>query len=202
VVIIDPRRVLEFVWSMGQLPRPTISDARVLAGYGERIHPPVRELPDEQNQALRGLWVRREQLNEMLVMEENQLEHAPRTLQRRLRAHIDHLRKQIKQTDNEPDRAVRNSRLWNEYELRSSVSEVRPVLSIALLADLPEWGPLNRREIAARGAWRRSIAIAVRCAAAQDPGGGKRLRRVRYSATSFGVVQSRAAALPSPARDR
>jgi hypothetical protein len=33
VVIINPRRVLEIVWSMGQLPRPTISDARVLVGY-------------------------------------------------------------------------------------------------------------------------------------------------------------------------
>jgi hypothetical protein len=31
----------------------------VLALYGERIQPPMRELPDEQTQALRGLWVRR-----------------------------------------------------------------------------------------------------------------------------------------------
>jgi hypothetical protein len=69
--------------------------------YGERIEPPVRELPDEQNQALRGLWVRREQLIEMLVMEENRLENAPKALHRSLRAHIDYLRKQIKQADND-----------------------------------------------------------------------------------------------------
>jgi transposase len=149
VVIINPCRVREFAKSIGQLAKTDHIDARVLALYGERIQPPVRELPDEQNQALRGLWVRREQLIEMLVMEENRLEHAPKALHRSLRAHIDYLRKQIKQADNNLDRAVRNSALWYKYELLSSVPGVGPVLSVALLADLPELGRLNRREIAA-----------------------------------------------------
>ena len=55
VVIINPRRVREFAKSIGQLAKTDHIDARVLARYGERIQPPVRELPDEQNQALRGL---------------------------------------------------------------------------------------------------------------------------------------------------
>ena len=121
VVIINPRRVREFAKSIGQLAKTDHIDARVLAEYGERIQPPVRELPDEQNQALRGLWVRREQLIEMLVMEENRLEHAPKALHRSLRAHIAYLRKQIKQADHDLDRAVRNSALWDQYELLSSV---------------------------------------------------------------------------------
>jgi transposase len=85
VVIINPRRVREFAKSIGQLAKTDHIDARVLADYGERIQPPVRELPDKQNQALRGLWVRREQLIEMLGMEENRLEHAPKALYRNLR---------------------------------------------------------------------------------------------------------------------
>ena len=68
----------------------------MLALYGERIQPPVRELPDEQNQALRALWIRREQLIEMLVREENRLEHAPKALHRRLGTHIN---TQADQTD-------------------------------------------------------------------------------------------------------
>ena len=76
VVIINPRRVRAFARSIGRLAKTDHIDAKVLALYGERIQPPVRELPDEQNQALRGLWIRREQLIEMLVMEENRLEHA------------------------------------------------------------------------------------------------------------------------------
>jgi hypothetical protein len=51
-------------------------------GFGERIQRPMRELPDKQNQAPRGLWARREQLIEMLAMEENRLEHAPKALHR------------------------------------------------------------------------------------------------------------------------
>src|SRR5271169_1323199 len=60
VVIINPRRIREFAKSIGQLAKTDHIDARVLALYGERIQPPVRELSDEQNRALRGLWVRRE----------------------------------------------------------------------------------------------------------------------------------------------
>jgi transposase len=149
VVIINPRRVREFAKSIGLLAKTDHLDARVLALYGERVQPPVRELPDEQTQALRALWVRREQLIEMLLMEENRLEHAPKALHRRLRAHINYLRKQLKQADHDLDREVRNSALWDKYELLTSVPGVGPVLSVALLSDLPELGRLNRGEVAA-----------------------------------------------------
>src|SRR5208283_1961777 len=124
VVIINPRRVREFAKSIGQLAKTDHIDARVLADYGERLEPPVRELPDEQNQALRGRWVRREQLIEMLGMEENRLEHASKELHRSLRAHVAYLRKQIKQADHDLDSAVRNSALWDQYELLNSVPGV------------------------------------------------------------------------------
>jgi hypothetical protein len=52
-------------------------------------------LPDEQTRALRALWLRREQLIVMLVMEQNRLEHAAKMPRHRLRAHIDYLRKEI-----------------------------------------------------------------------------------------------------------
>ena len=188
VVIINPRRVREFAKSIGQLAKTDHIDARVLALYGERIQPPVRELPDEQNQALRGLWVRREQLIEMLVMEENRLEHAPKALHRSLRAHIDYLRKQIKQADNDLDRAVRNSALWDKYQLLSSVPGVGPVLSVALLSDLPELGRLNRREIAALAGVAPFNCDSGRLHGQRKiQGGRKRLRRVLYSATVASV---------------
>ena len=188
VVIINPRRVREFAKSIGQLAKTDHIDARVLARYGERIQPPVRELPDEQNRALRGLWVRREQLIEMLVMEENRLEHAPKTLHRSLRAHIDYLRKQIKQADNDLDREVRNSALWDRYELLSSVPGVGRVLSVALLSDLPELGRLNRREIAALvGVAPFNCDSGTLRGQRKIQGGRKRLRRSLYMATLASV---------------
>ena len=164
VVIINPRRVREFAKSIGQLAKTDRIDARVLALYGERVQPPLRELPDEQRQALHALWVRREQLIEMLVMEQNRLEHASKVLHRALRAHIDYLRKQVKRADDDLDRAVRDSTLWDKYELLSSVPGVGPVLSVALLSDLPELGRLNREKSPRWREWRRLIRLAARCA--------------------------------------
>jgi transposase len=77
VVIINPRRVREFAKSIAKLAKTDHIDARVLADYDERIQPPVRE-PASKARALRRLWVRREQLIEMLGMEENRLEEAPK----------------------------------------------------------------------------------------------------------------------------
>jgi len=188
VVIINPRRVREFARSIGQLAKTDHIDARVLADYGERIQPPVRELPGKQSQVLRGLWVRREQLIEMLGMEENRLEHAPKALHRSLEAHIAYLRKQIKQADHDLDREVRNSALWDTYELLSSVPGVGRVLSVALLSDLPELGRLNRREIAAlAGVAPFNCDSGTLRGQRKIQGGRKRLRRVLYAATIASV---------------
>jgi transposase len=188
VVISNPRRVREFAKSIGQLAKTDHIDAQVLALYGERIQPPVRELPDAQNQVLRGLWVRREQLIELLVMEENRLEHAPKALHRSLRAHSDYLRKQLKQADHHLDRTVRNSALWDKYELLSSVPGVGPVLTVALLSDLPELGRLNRSEIAAlAGVAPFNCDSGTLRGQRKIQGGRKRLRRVLYSATIAAV---------------
>ena len=100
-----------------------------------------------------------------------------------LRSHIDYLRKQIKQADDDLDREVRNSPLWDKYEMLSSVPGVGRVLSVALLSNLPELGRLNRGEIAAlagvapfncdSGTLRGQRKIA---------GGRTRLRRALYMA--------------------
>jgi transposase len=188
VVIVNPRRVREFAKSVGRLAKTDRIDARMLALYGERVAPPLRELPDEQTQALRALWVRREQLIEMLVMEQNRLEHAPTALHRNLRAHIDYLRKQIKHADDDLDRAVRNSVLWEKYELLSSVPGVGRVLSAALLADLPELGRLNRAEIAALAGLAPFNRDSGSLHGKRKIAGGRgRLRRVLYVATIAAV---------------
>jgi transposase len=84
---------------------------------------------------------------------------------------------------------VRNSTLWEKYELLRSVPGVGPVLSIALLSDLPELGRLNRGEIAALAG-----VAPFNCDGGTLPGprkiqggGRKRLRRVLYSATVASV---------------
>jgi transposase len=55
VVIVNPRRVREFAKSIGQLAKTDEIDVRVLALFGERTEPTLRELADEQTQSLRTL---------------------------------------------------------------------------------------------------------------------------------------------------
>ena len=191
VVIVNPRRVREFAKSIGQLAKTDKIDARILALYGEQTQPPLRELPDEQSQALRALWVRREQLIEMLGMEQNRLEHVAekaKTVRHNLRSHIDYLRKQIKQADDDLDREVRNSSLWDKYEVLSSVPGVGMVLSVALLSDLPELGRLNRGEIAAlAGVAPFNCDSGTLRGKRKIDGGRSHLRRVLYIATIAAV---------------
>jgi len=191
VVVVNARRVREFAKSIGRLAKTDDIDVRVLALYGERTQPPLRELPDKQSQALRSLWVRREQLIEMLVMEVNRLEHAPgeaKAVHRNLRSHINYLRKQIKQADDDLDREVRSSALWDRYEMLSSVPGVGPVLSVALLSDLPELGRLNRAEIAAlAGVAPFNCDSGMLRGQRRIEGGRPRVRRVLYVATLAAV---------------
>jgi len=191
VLIVNPRRVREFAKSIGQLAKTDTIDARLLALYGEQTQPPLRELPDEQSQALRALWVRREQLIEMLGMEQNRLEHVAekaKTVRHNLRSHIDYLRKQIKQADDDLDREVRNSSLWDKYEVLSSVPGVGMVLSVALLSDLPELGRLNRGEIAAlAGVAPFNCDSGTLRGKRKIDGGRSHLRRVLYIATIAAV---------------
>lgn len=108
-------------------------------------------------------------------------------MQHDLRVHIDFLRKQIKRANDDLDRAVHNSPLWDRYELLRSVPGVGPMLSVALLADL-QLGRMNRREVAALA------GVAPFCddsgslhGARRIQGGRARLRRVLYVATVAAV---------------
>jgi len=82
---------------------------------------------------------------------------------------------------------VRNSPLWDRYEVLSSVPGVGPILSVALLADLPELGRLNRGEIAALAGVAPFNQDSGSSGVRAIEGGRGRLRRVLYMATVAAV---------------
>lgn len=150
VVVINPRQARDFARATGQLAKTDTLDARMLALFAERVRPPLRPLPDAAQGELKALVARRRQLLEMLTAERNRLGSAPKLLHRQLRSHIDWLLKQLHRLDHELDQALRNSPLWREQEnLLRGVPGVGPVLCATLLADLPELGRLDRKQIAA-----------------------------------------------------
>lgn len=150
VAIINPRQGRDFARAMGRLAKTDAIDAQILAEFALRIQPEPRPLADAQTQRLSALISRRRQVVGMIVAEKNRLRRAHLEVRKRLMAHIDWLEHELEALDNELSNEIRTSPLWREQEnLLRSVPGVGPVLSITLLAQLPELGTLNRKQIAA-----------------------------------------------------
>lgn len=150
VVVVNPRQVRDFAKATGKLAKTDALDAAVLAQFAEAVRPALRPLPDAAMQELSGLLARRRQLLEMRTAEQNRLGMARPPVRKGIRAHIAWLDRHLAQTDDDLARAIRESPVWREKDdLLQSAPGVGPGLARTLLADLPELGTLNRKQIAA-----------------------------------------------------
>ena len=151
VVIINPRRIRDFARATGRLAKNDRLDAEIIARFAAAIRPQVRALPDEATQGFAELAARRRQLVEMISAESLRSKQAVhRKVQKQLGAHILWLNKELTRLDADLDETVRGSPLWRgREELLVSVPCVGRTVARMLLADLPELGSLDRRQIAA-----------------------------------------------------
>ena len=150
VVVVNPRQVRDFARATGRRAKTDRLDAQVLAHFAEAVRPTPRPVPDVQAQELAALVGRRQQLIEMITAEDNRLPMAGPHVQPQIREHLTWLRQQLAGLDRELRTRVRRSPVWREHdELLQSTPGVGPVLATTLLAELPELGQLNRKQIAA-----------------------------------------------------
>jgi transposase len=151
VAVVNPRQVRDFARALGRLAKTDRIDAQVLALFGARVQPAPRPLPDEATQELEAVLLRRRQLLEMLHAERQRLPRARgREVRRNLRAHIRWLEHSLIDTDATLEALIQASPLWRVQDhLLQSVPGVGPTLARTLLAQLPELGHLDRRQIAA-----------------------------------------------------
>ncbi|MBV9547282.1 MAG: IS110 family transposase [Chloroflexi bacterium] len=154
VVVANPRQVRDFARATGQLAKTDRIDAQILARFGEAIRPDVRAMPDATTRSMRALVSRRRQLQEMLTAEQNRLisaavQDAPEPLRDQLGEHIDWLRRQLADIDDDLQRQIHDSPVWREREdLLRTIPGIGPVTSATLLSQLPELGQLDRKAIA------------------------------------------------------
>lgn len=150
VAVVNPRQARDFAKAMGRLAKTDAIDAFVLARFARATEPQASAIPEEETMALQGILARRRQLIEMLTAENNRLEMAPKALAKRIRAHIEWLKKEISRTDADLDRAIEESATFKENEkLLRSVPGVGRVLSRTLLAELPELGEITHKRLCA-----------------------------------------------------
>lgn len=150
VIVVNPRQVRDFAKATGRLAKTDQIDAEILAHFGEAVRPALRPLPEPASEELRALIARRRQLTEMLTAETNRVSHSAKAVRRRIEVHIRWLEAELHRVDTELDQTIRQSPIWREQEdLLKSVPGIGPVISRTLLAELPELGKLNRKQIAA-----------------------------------------------------
>ena len=150
VVVVNPRQVRDFAKATGTLAKTDALDAGVLAHFADAVRPDVRPLKDAEAQVLNSLTARRHQVMTMLVAEKNRLGSAISAVSPRIEAHISWLEQELRDLDKGLRQTLRRSPAWREKDdLLRTVPGVGEQLSLTLLANLPELGTLNRREIAA-----------------------------------------------------
>ena len=151
LAVVNPRQIRDFARATGRLAKTDALDAAVIAHFAEAVRPEARPVPDAQSRLLAELVAQRRQLIEMIGAESNRLKQAESDkLHRRLRRHLAMLEKELAEIDADIDTTIRQTPAWREKEnLLVSVPGVGNCTARALLADLPELGQLDRRQVAA-----------------------------------------------------
>jgi transposase len=151
VAVVNPRQVRDFARATGQLAKTDTIDADVLAAFAKAVRPEPRRLRDQESQALRDLVGRRRQLLDMRKAEKNRLE---KTLSPGVRdgvlRHLAWLDGQIAKANDDLDDLIRHSPSWRaDEDLLTTMPGVGRTLARTIIAELPELGHVNRRQIAA-----------------------------------------------------
>jgi transposase len=153
VVVVNPRQVRDFAKSTGQLAKTDQIDAHILADFAAKINLEIRPLPTEEQEDLRDLLTRHEQLIHMLVTEKTRLLQAQgqsrHTLRKKIKNHIKFLEREIVLLDSELDDSLKKSEIWRESsDLLQSVPGIGKQTSRTLLGFIPELGTVSGSEIA------------------------------------------------------
>ena len=184
-VIVYPLRVRQFALGLGIIAKTDEIDSEVIAYYGRvaDVHP--TPLQSNELRQLQALTVRRSQLIEMRIAEQNRLETAYPKMHKNIKKHLAWLISQIEEIETEINNRIKADETLQETDqLLQSVPGVGQVLSSILLTELPELGILSDKKIAAlvgvapfpreSGKWKGKRFCR---------GGRNSIRRVLYMAT-------------------
>jgi len=149
VARVSGYRARQYARAKGLLAKTDPLDAMNLADYGKHVQPRVYEAKSEEGQYLAGKLARRRQLGEMVQAEKNRLRLAYGDIGPSIERLIKFLQGELKQLDEEIRAYLDANPVWLEQEqLLRSMKAVGPVTAATLLAELPELGKLDGKQIA------------------------------------------------------
>ena len=150
VAVVNPRRVRDFARASGRLAKTDRIDAVVIAQFGRAMRPAQTPHIEAGRMALGDLVTRRRQVIEMVVAEENRLEHASPAIAALIKEHVAQLKDQLANIDTAIALAVRaDDALSRRKAILESVPGVGEITAAVLIAELPELGAIDDKKIAA-----------------------------------------------------
>jgi len=151
ISLVQANRVRQFARAAGILAKSDRIDAEVLCEFGKVMRPQTVTAATLEQEHLRELESQRRHLTHLLVMEQNRGARVSDPCVCRLnRSLVNHIKKQIERIDLLIKQHIEQSQeLSAKAKKLTSISGVGARTAALLLAQLPELGQLNRREVAA-----------------------------------------------------
>lgn len=150
VALVNPARPQAFAEAQGQQAKTDALDARNLAQFAAAIQPDPVVLPSESRQRLAALVVRRRQVLRMKVQEQNRVHTARKGQRASLKKHLAWLTDHLETLEAQITALIEADPVYRaQATLLETVPGVGTVTAHTLIAELPELGQCNRKEIAA-----------------------------------------------------
>jgi transposase len=151
ISLVQANRVRQFARAAGILAKTDRIDAEVLCEFAKVMRPQTVTAARLEQERLRELESQRRHLTHLLVMEQNRgARLSDASVQRLNGSLINQIKKQIDQLDLFIKRHIDQSHQLSAKAAKlTSISGVGARTAALLLAQLPELGQLNRREVAA-----------------------------------------------------
>jgi transposase len=151
VARVNPRWMRDFARSTGALAKTDKIDACLIALYVERMRPEKYIPASPQYEAVKALVTRRSQLVELRIMESNRLENACNvSVRTSITDLVETITKQVKAIEQQIEHLIKdNAELSQKARIIESMPGMGKVISSVLIAELPELGNVDDKQIAA-----------------------------------------------------
>jgi transposase len=150
VAVVNPRQIRDFARANNQLAKTDQIDARMIARFAQLLGPrPTPKITPVQ-QKITALTSRKRQVNKLLTQEKNRLTRTvDKSVCRMIRQTIKLFEKQKASLEQQLDELIENNEETQaKARIIHSVPGLGPASVATLVAELPELGTLNRKQIA------------------------------------------------------
>ncbi len=152
VMVVNPRQAHDFAKAMGYLAKTDHTDARALSQFARTLYSSEKrdrlfyKLAEPERVLLQAMVTRRSQLVVMRTAEGNRLASAHKSQHKSIKAVLKLLDRQIGQLDDDAGRHLKEH-FKDKLDLLKGMKGVAQGTQCVVMADLPELGSLNRRQI-------------------------------------------------------